>query len=209
MTHITKLPQNLCYRPTNDVKENGKPVMVLDISKTYIEVIPEHLKGVDRIIAQRGQVKYVAPDYQGEIFVFDSLLGRNVIQHTSLTPLSLKNIEILKGEYKDRKTISQTIFDQSYKASMICSGYPDEEVVLPAKLSFFWNPQEQIGILNAGRTWLTEMPSILNISQVIMPNAEKLQRRMKHESLMLRRKQWTNQRRDFGFIRHLTGELIK
>ena len=48
MSNITTLPNNLSYYAAQDKKEDGSPILVLNISQTYVEAIPERLSGVDR-----------------------------------------------------------------------------------------------------------------------------------------------------------------
>lgn len=205
MSHITTLPNHLSYAPSNDLNKDGYPIMTFDISKTFIEMIPERLKGVDRVMVRAGQLQYIAPDYNGQVHVLTNILTREGVS-TFAEPMDNRTLKSLKAAYQKQQELSPDFFYHSYSANKICGAYPEEEIHLPAGLAFHWNPQELIGILNAGKTWITKCPKILNIPQVIMPNPEKLQRRLKHEKLSKRKENFRNKQRDYGFIRYLTGE---
>ncbi len=212
MTHITRLPENLCYMPTSDLKENGEPVMALDITRTCVRMIPSKLKGVDRVYAKKGQLKYVAPGYKGQIYVIETTLGKNGDEVVSVQSLSTKAIDLLKKSYEDERKLMPDFFSQSRTQDIICSTWAPEEMHLPSKLSFFWNSQKQTGTLNARDTWLTaDQPQILNVTKIITPHTHDIQKKVNAENKMRAKEERRSKRRDFGIIRHMTvcGEIIR
>ena len=204
MSHIIRLPKNMSYYPSHDMKEDGKPVMVFNISKTQVHMIPELLKGVDRVVVRPGQLKYIAPDYAGQVAIFtEEHIPGKIIRRETL--MDAAQIQGMKRAYQRQCGISADIFEQSYSYQNICRAYPDEEMNLPAKLKFTWNPQELVGNLNAGRTWIQEMPVILNIDQVIMPNKEKLIRRYRQEAKDRKRLSRWDKYADHKYVAIRTG----
>ena len=204
MSHIIKLPRNMSYYPSQDMKEDGKPIMVFNISKTHVHMIPELLKGVDRVVVGPNQLKYIAPDYAGQVAVVtEEHIPGKIIRRETL--MDSAQIQRMKCAYQRQCAISADIFEQSHSRQMICRAYPDEEMNLPAKLKFTWNPQELVGNLNAGRTWIQEMPVILNIDQIIMPNKEKLIRRYRQEAKDRKRLARRDKYADHTYIAIHTG----
>ncbi len=200
MRHIIKLPPKMSYYEADGLK-------VLDIRATRVNVIPRVLKGVDIVLAKQAQIEYVAPDYRGHLVETITSWSKGAQPETVYA--ANEKIAILKKSFIQKEQFGPDFFETPYSARHICSGYPDEEMHLPSKLSFHWNPQERIGSLNAGKTWLLERPVIQNISEVIMPNLDKMQRRLKQEALEKRKIKHRDQRKDHSMIVFITGGMYR
>ena len=195
MQHIIKLPPKMSYYELNGFK-------VLDLRATRVNVVPRSLEGVDIVLARQYQIEFMAPDYHGNLIEEDNPKCKSFYA----TPE--RRIQ-LKKAFAQREALGPVFFDSPYSAKRICPAYPDEEMHLPAKLSFHWNPQEHIGSLNAGKTWLLERPVIQNVPEVIMPNLDKMQRRLKQDALERRKIKHRNQQKDHGMIVSITGGMYR
>ena len=198
MNHITRLPKGLKYYVDQDDKK------VLDIRATHVCMIPRRLRGVDRILTRTNQVEYIAPDYRGEV-LSQSSFSRNSTEKLDL--LDANRIRTLKNSFIRRESLIRGIFSLPYSAQMICSGYPDEEIHLPANLHFSWNRKKQKGYLDASQTWLSPSEPIEGVDAIHLPSAESIALRVKRERKAQRIIKKRNARRDYGFIRHMTGSF--
>ena len=183
MSHIISMPKNLSYYPSTDLKSDGAPVMVLDMSQTHVHMIPESLKGVDRVLVRAGQLMYIASDYEGQVYVqekFHRKNGEAIYREWSVLQPNINQMKIL---YRALASTYRHAFDQSYFANLICDTYPPEEINLPASLCFSWNHQQSTGALNARHTWLQKHPEITNVSNVSMPIKARLMWEYKREAM--------------------------
>ena len=144
MSHIISMPKNISYYPTTDLKKDGRRIMALDISKTYVQMIPELMTGVDRVIVRPGQLQYIAPDYKGQVYVRETHWRGAQVSYVE-QPMPREEFFTLRGKYVDQTDLSEVFFDQSYFASRISTAYPDEEINLPKKLHFSWNFKSKNG----------------------------------------------------------------
>ena len=202
MSNITTLPNNLSYYVAQDKKADGSPIFVLNLSQTYVEAIPERLQGVDRIVAKEGQIKYVAPDYKGEVVIAPQ--GQVWRRHA----LTHHEVFLYKQNYERRNSIARGVFDQSYKASEVCAGYPDEEMHLPAGLRFSWNPKTHKGRLDAQKTLVERVGEMANIEDVKLAKTEVIQARLARQAKFAAQCKKKNERRDFDLIACRTGSII-
>ena len=201
MSNITTLPNNMGYYAAQDKKADGTPVLVLNLAQTYVEVIPERLRGVDRIVAKTGQLKYVAPDYQGEIVV--TTPGKVWERHT----LTKAEVAVLKARFNDRNQMARGIFEQSYKASEHGAGYPDEEKHMPAGLKFSWNKTTRKGVLDAQKTLLEKTTEIANVATIKLATPDVIQARLARQVKFAKQCADKNDRRDFNKIAKATHNI--
>ncbi|MBQ3696127.1 MAG: hypothetical protein II938_04085 [Alphaproteobacteria bacterium] len=194
MSNITTLPNNISYYAAQDKKEDGSPILVLNLSQTYVEAIPERLTGVDRVVAHEGQVKYIAPDYKGEVVVAPQgqVWKRRALTH--------REIVLRKKNYQERNSVARGVFNQSYKANEICAGYPDEEMHLPSGLRFSWNPRTRKGRLDAQKTLVQHVGEMANIENVKLARVEVIQDRMARQAKFAAQCKEKNERRDHDLI---------
>ena len=201
MPNITTLPSNISYYAAQEKKQDGSQILVLNLSQTYVEAIPERLQGVDRIVAKEGQIRYIAPDYKGELVVAPQ--GQAWRRHA----LTQHEVAILKKNYQQRNSMARGVFDQSYKAQEICAGYPDEEMHLPAGLRFSWNPKTHKGRLDAQKTLVETVGEMANIEDVKLAKPEVIQARLGRQAKFAAQCKEKNERRDFDLIACRTGSL--
>ena len=201
MSNITTLPNNMSYYAAQDKKSDGMPVLVLNLAQTYIEAVPERLRGVDRVVAKKGQLKFVAPDYQGEIVV--TTPGK-VWERRSLT---VAEISILKARFNDRNQMARGIFEQSYKASERGAGYPEEEMHLPAGLKFSWNKTTRKGALDAQKTLLEKTTEMANVATIKLATPKVIQERLARQEKFKKQCADKNNRRDFYKIAKATHNI--
>ncbi|MBQ4472226.1 MAG: hypothetical protein II942_03170 [Alphaproteobacteria bacterium] len=194
MSNITRLPSNLSYYAAQDKKEDGTPILVLNLSQTYVEAIPERLHGVDRVVAKEDQLKYISPDYKGEVVVAPQ--GQAWKRH----PLTHREIVLRKKNYQERNSMAGGIFNQSYLASEQGAGRPDEEMHLPAGLVFVWNPRTHKGIVDARRTFIQNYGTLGNIEYVKLPSEEVLAARLGRQAKFAAQCKEKNERRDHDLI---------
>jgi len=201
MSNITTLPNNISYYAAQDKKQDGSEILVLNLSQTYIEAIPERLHGVDRIVAKEGQIKYIAPDYKGEVVVAPQgqVWRRRALTH--------REVSLRKKNYQQRNGMAKGVFEQSYKAKEVCAGYPDEEMHLPAGLRFSWNPQTHKGRLDAQKTLVETVGEMANIEDVKLATPEVIQARLDRQAKFAAQCAGKNARRDFHLIACKTGSL--
>ena len=198
MPNITKLPSNLSYYAAQDKKEDGSPILVLNLSQTYVEAIPERLSGVDRIVAKEDQIKYIAPDYKGEVIVAPQgqVWKRRALTH--------HEIVLRKKFFQQRNSLAGGIFNQSYLASEQGAGRPDEEMHLPAGLVFVWNSRTHKGIVDARRTFIQNYGALANIEYVKLASEEVLAARLGRQAKFAEQCREKNERRDHDLISAVT-----
>lgn len=175
MNYITELPKNISYYPhPTEKKEQGAPVMVLDLTKTYVNVIPQKLLGVDQVVAKPNQIKYIAPLFQGKLVEAEEVLT-SAGTKVAYTEVHRSKMDSLKNQFQLETKGNQRFFDTSYKANRVCSGYPAEEMHLPSGLKFSWNLRVNRGILDAKGTRLEKRTPIKNIYMMKITSQEELE----------------------------------
>ena len=165
MQTIKELPTDLSYHPSVELKITGEPKMVLDISKSTAKMIPENLKGVDCVIAGKGQLLHVAPDFLGEIVTIDLIEPKQGEKKYSRTAMSEGEKQFLVRSYMAQERLHPGVFDSSSKKSSVS----DFETNLPKNLSFSWNFKTDSGVLDATKTTLTRRPNIAYVNKVLLP----------------------------------------
>lgn len=167
---IKELPKNLNYHPIVELKLTGKPKMVLDVSRSSVHMVPEHLKGVDQLVARKGQIQYIAPDFSGEIMCLElpEKQGLDGKYMRSVLPEGEK--QFLMRSYIAQKKLNPSIFDKSFTDV----GSPDLEKNLPPNLVFSWDFESDAGKLDARETGLMVRPVITNVETVLMPTDKRL-----------------------------------
>lgn len=183
MKPISQLPSNLSYHPLGENQQhNGEPMMALNVSKTYIHMVPRHLKGVDCIVAQKGQIEYVAPDFKGAIYYLENPNTPTAF----FQKVGEREMQQKKKNYMDREQVIDSIFRSSYLANQKCSLFPAEEMNLPENLTFSWKHSIQMGKLNAEKTLLEKRPKIENIFHVTMPSETTVKKAHKAQERILK-----------------------
>ena len=165
MNKITELPQNLNYYPSTTLKVSGGPKMVFDISRSSAKMIPENLKGVDCVIARKGQLLYVAPDFFGDISCLELCGEENQTFKYRRVELFDNERQFLIRSYLAQKKSNSTFFEETSKRNIF-----DLEERLPQNLIFSWNFEQDTGKLDARRTQLIKPPHISNVSIVLLPS---------------------------------------
>ena len=184
-----------------DKKADGSPILVLNLSQTYVEAIPERLRGVDRVISA-GSIQYIAPDYKGEVVEIEP--GKPWNRHR----LTKDEIMKLKICFNRRNCMARGIFEQSYLESERCAGYPDEEKHLPAGLRFTWNPKTGKGKLDAQKTLIEHAAPIANIEEVKLAQPQVILDRLARQQKFAKQCAGKNARRDFNQIAIATRNSV-
>lgn len=149
MSFVKEIPAGLRY---SVVEVDNVQISTLDMRKTAIFVVPAKLQGVDRILVNNHQLRYVSPDFKGQIYICGGLNGRP----SSATP------EELDQWHNAYSLADSTFFERS------CLNSKNEEQMLIKGLIFDRKHRR----LNARNTTLLEVPSIEGVVKVKMPSKD-------------------------------------
>ena len=192
MNFIYKMPVGLRYVITGEI---GARETSLDITKTAVNMVPRELEGVDHIIVNEGQLRYVAPDFTGKIMVRYQAVSGGVIVNEE-EPMPKNKVNSLKIAYQQALSYSPMFFDVSSLDSF------GREQHLPAGLVF----DRRYRILNASKTVLSsrenENIKIEGVNARVMP-----ERLFQHnlDELRCKRNKLKREaaRKDHGYVREV------